>query len=328
MSHVTRWARTWSCSWTVTDYNPAVNNSTALLVLPQRTLLEFTGRDRATFLHNFTTNDIKALTPGQGCEAFAANIKGRIIAHLWIFVTENAIRVDAAPGMGPALLKHFDKYIITEDVQIADRSESRQSGLLVGPTAAELIAACGGATPAKSMGSYTCTGPLEISRVDWTVPDCFLVTCAKDAADAVWKSFQVAGAVRADERWEALRIAHGYPQDGVDLSGEMLVHEANRTPQTVSFRKGCYLGQEPIARLDALGHANRLLQTLELTGERPQPGTIVQDTDGQDLGRVTSSATDPRTGLSHALALLKRTATAGTVVFWEGQRQGVVQKTA
>ena len=305
------------------------NNLAWLIDTGPRTLIEITGRDRTVFLHNFTTNDIKSLKPGLGCEAFAANLKARILAHLWVFCTENSLLVDAVPSVGGSLLKHFDKHIISEDVQLTDLSANRQSRLLVGPEAEKVLIAAGGELPGTAMGDHLETQlagiAVHCSRVDWTTPSCLLLTTSADTATTVWQSLSQAGAVSRDDLWAPLRIEHGYPLDRVDLTEEMLVHEANRVAQTVSFRKGCYLGQEPIARLDAMGHANRLLQRIAIEqGDLPSCDTVLHDSHGQDVGRVTSSAENPLTGKRTALALVKQTVVTGTMVRWNENGQGHV----
>ena len=87
-----------------------------------RTRLEITGADRARVLHNLCTNEIRRLVPGDGCEAFLTNVKGKVIGFVDVYCRPDALVIETAPGQVSALLPHFDKYIITEDAQVHDRT--------------------------------------------------------------------------------------------------------------------------------------------------------------------------------------------------------------
>jgi hypothetical protein len=125
----------------------------------------------------------------------------------------------------------------------------------------------------------------------------------------LWDNLVAAGARPAGaEAFHPLRIAAGFPLHGIDVSAENLAQEAARTERAISFTKGCYLGQEPIARIDALGHVNRVLCRLQVaSGTPPQPGDEVADVARQAVGAITSAARVPGTDMSVALAMLRTT---------------------
>jgi folate-binding protein YgfZ len=122
-----------------------------------------------------------------------------------------------------------------------------------------------------------------------------LLSIARVDGDDAWQTLTQAGACPSGAAaFHALRIAAGFPLYGLDISEEQLAQEVGRTSRAISFTKGCYLGQEPIARIDAMGHVNRELRRLEFsTGPLPTPGTVVHDKpapDGKPIGQVTSAA--------------------------------------
>src|SRR5579862_2244532 len=103
------------------EYAAAVSEA-ALFDWSDHALIEITGSDRVTFLHNFCTNDVKGLAIGQGCEAFVANVKGRILGHVWVEAGAAALRLDAGPVPIERLMAHLERYVINEDVALGDRT--------------------------------------------------------------------------------------------------------------------------------------------------------------------------------------------------------------
>jgi folate-binding protein YgfZ len=305
-----------------------------LFDLSDRTQIELTGRDRATFLHNFCTNDIKKLTPGEGCEAFLTNIKGRIIGHLLIFAATESLWIDSVAGAEEFIATHLDRYLITEQVEIHRRGSERADLYLSGSGAGKMIEVTFGvAAPSGPWRTLPAGiegfGEIQIRRMDLGASLGFLLSVPRLAAERVIERLFAAGAIRGDRNlFEAMRIGAGFPEFGVDLTDENLAQEARRTTSAISFTKGCYLGQEPIARLDALGHVNRELCIVESSsGDVPPPGSPVFAS-GQTApaGQVTSSVRDPRTGRIWCLAILKTVCSAegAAVEMGEARQPGVV----
>ena len=293
----------------------------------ERALLELTGKDRASFLHNFCSNDIKGLQPGRGCEAFLTNIKGRILEHLFVFADADSLWVDGTPGHEEAVSTHLDRYLITEDVQIHRRSAERRTLWVVGAGATGWLQDVAGSEPLPAehlRHRWIETGNGErvhCRRFDLGGFPGWQVSGPISAIEAIARSGQEAGARSGSgELLEALRIESGLPRYGVDITDDHLAQECRRTAAAISFTKGCYLGQEPIARIDALGHVNRELAVLE--GKNPETpdsevavGTVILGPDGTPSGTLTSFAWHPRTRSHWGMAVLKRTASAeGTQV--------------
>ena len=283
----------------------------AMLSLNGRTHIEITGADRASFLHNFCTNHIKGLTVGRGCEAFVTSIKGRILFHVLVSAGIDSLWVETEPGYGPALIAHLDQYLITEDVQLFDRTETMGQLSLSGAGGEGLLSRVfeKPVTLPKTQGQILHEGVLVRRWGFGSAPGVSLVA-AKIALDS-WRSKLLAvGAVEAShEIFEALRIENGFPKYGVDITEDHLAQEANRTKLAISFAKGCYLGQEPIARIDALGHVNRLLcgVTTDEPAEFPAGSEVFATRESSiPAGTLTSAAVWPLTERGIGLGMLRR----------------------
>ena len=283
----------------------------AFFSLTGRTQIEMTGADRASFLHNFCTNHIKGLSPGQGCEAIVTSIKGRILFHVLVFAAADSLWIETEPGCGPALIAHLERYIITEDVQLADRTHDLMQLYLSGAGAEGLLSSVF-ATPLSlppKTGQILQAGVLVRRFGFGSAPGCSLVI-PRIALDTWRAKLLAAGAVEAPiELFEALRIEAGFPKHGVDLTEDHLAQEANRTKLAISFTKGCYLGQEPIARIDALGHVNRMLcgVVTDEPAEFPAGAEVFAARESTaPLGVLTSAAVWPLTQRGIGLGMLRR----------------------
>jgi len=304
--------------------------------LSDRIHVELTGSDRARFLHNFCTNDIKRLQPGQGCEAFVTSVQGKVLAHLFVFVAPDSLWIDSTPGSEDLLVAHLDKYLITEDVEIVRRSAEFGEVLVTGPRAAERLGEAGCDVSAlQSFEHRMCElGGIRVAvrRVDLLGAPGYLLLVGRDSLDAL-KNLLASRLPQGEvELFHMLRIEAGFPLYGIDISDNNLAQEVNRTAEAISFTKGCYLGQEPIARIDALGHVNQELRRLRFeSGSVPAPGTpLVTDTpDAKPAGIITSSSLSFMDDRPIALAYVRRhSLAAGTRLRWqtgEESHVGVVE---
>ncbi len=274
----------------------AATHAVAVFDLPDLALFEVRGDDRLSFLHNFCTNDIKRLQPGTGCEAFLTSIKGRVLGHLRVFATTDALLVVCERDATDAIVAHLDKYLITEDVQLRSRADDDDLLSVSGPAAeAWLRESCTTSAdwPPFSSGTLEIAGAaVTVLRCDLTRQPGFLLAVPHGVSADVRDWITATGVLPAGPPvFEALRIEAGAPRSGIDIGELNLAQEAGRTPQAISFTKGCYLGQEPIARLDALGHVNQELRSVAFEpGPTPAPGTPVQTAEGEPVGTITSSA--------------------------------------
>ncbi len=295
---------------------------------PGRSQLQLTGADRAKFLHNFCTNDIKKLQPGQGCEAFLTNIKGRILGHIFVFAGEHDLLIDTVPGDDLRIREHLDRYLITEDVQIEVVSEQFHCVYLFGPQAARHLHDAFGIDaaqlpPCGHLVRPTTAAPMTpawIRRIDVTAAPGFEIAMSATEAATSSTSFvhlnpQSPQPALVDEQtFAAFRIDAGFPVYGVDLTDQHLAQEAARTEKAISFNKGCYLGQEPIARIDALGHVNRELRCV-IFADSPVPDAPLKVIDAVSRAEVgTLTSTGEAGGVAVGLGMLRTSAGVGSRV--------------
>jgi folate-binding protein YgfZ len=283
-----------------------------------RTVIEVRGNDRSQFLHSFCTNDVKKLAPGQGCEAFITSHQGKTLGHVFIFCESERLVIGTVADQAASLIGHFDKFVISEDVTFQGLSDRVQIYLVTGKTAAAKLRELSGSEPPAEMLAFLqakiagcdCT----VFRVPYTGAESFFIRVAVGEAPAVRAALEAAGARPcSEEAIETLRLEAGFPYFGRDITDETLPQEVARDKQAISFTKGCYLGQETVARIDAVGHVNRLLARVRFEQDQiPAEGTPLLVA-GKQVGQTTSAAWSPAIGSPLAMAYLRRAhAASGT----------------
>ena len=291
------------------DY-AALTQGGGVASLGPRTQVEFTGRDRATFLHGLCTNDIKRLAPGGGCEMFLTNVQGRTVGYGYVFHGAESLVLETSPGQAESICAGLGRYIIREDVRLHDRSQQWSELVLAGPEAERCLRQAFSSevpgAPLSHVEVRTAEGPLSIRRVPFLGPTCFFIACGREAERAASAALQAAGAAACGGALEIARVETGSPLFGVDITSANLPQEVARDDRAISFKKGCYLGQETVARLDALGHVNWRLAGLRFAGQNvPAAGTEIEG-DGKVVARVTSAVWSLRLGAPLALAYVRR----------------------
>lgn len=291
----------------------AATTGCAVFDVSDAPLIELSGRDRVTFLHNFCTADIRRLPPGEGCEAFLTDVRGRLLAFLLVSATEDSLWLSSLLMDEEAVLAHLDRYLITEDVTLTSRTSQVGQLYLSGAQSAAVLEQLG--VPVGTLQKFgqhcqanTSAGELSVQRTDLLGPPGYLLSVARPELAALWEILKSLNARPAGAAaFHTLRIEAGLPLYGIDLSSEQIAQEAARTSRAISFTKGCYLGQEPIARLDALGHTNRELRGIRLlTPGLPVAGAAVRDETGTaEAGQITSASRLDDEQPAVALAVLK-----------------------
>ena len=300
----------------------AAKTGAAVFDLTGRTQLVLSGNDRAKFLHSFCTNDIKRLTPGDGCEAFVTSVQGKVLGHVFVFATHSSLLLDSVPGAAARLLPHLEKYHINEDIELRDVTAQSCVLYVSGPEAPARLTSLGvsgldALAPFQHRPELQLGVELFVRRVDYFETPGWQLVAPIEFRETLWPKLTEAGLrPTGSEAFEALRIEAGFPWYGIDFTDANLAQEVARTKLAISFTKGCYLGQEPIARIDALGHVNQELRRLKLAGlPVPPAGSEVLSAEGSPAGRVTSSALSFSDDLPVAIAMLRRNVTApGTAV--------------
>jgi tRNA-modifying protein YgfZ len=268
----------------------AAREGAALLTRPSGGVLEATGADRVRFLHGLLSNDIKNLEPGQACRAALLDSKARVLSLVSVLAEAGRLLIETPSGGAAKVQAVLERFIISEDVALRDASADWTILTLVGPKAEGLLP------------SAPCVGV----RTDELVLPTFDVWCAAPAADAAREALLKRGAsLLGEAAYESLRVEAGAPAFGRDVDESVLLPEAGLEDR-VSYDKGCYLGQETVARVKYRGHVNRALAGLVVEGSAgPRPGDVVRG-EGKELGRVTSAAWSFGFGGPLALAYLRR----------------------
>ncbi len=280
------------------DYR-TLTQGPAIVDRSYRSLLEVTGADRASWLHNLTSNEVKRLSPGEGNYAFALNLQGRILFDVNVLVRPNSIWLDIDRRFVDRARKHLDKYVVTEDVRVLDRTtESVRFGLvgaalkpwLVGqgmPNVANL--------PWFAMTEMTVgDGRISAVRHDFCGEFSIELFVPHERAVDIWGHLtQEITPARltpvGEEAVQIRRIEAGLPWAGHEISDEYLPAEIDPNARAVSYQKGCYLGQEIVERMRSRGVVARRLAGFHIDGDTVPPVPIeLPGPDGKPVGRLTS----------------------------------------
>lgn len=296
----------------------SVHRGAGVWILPE-SVLSLTGEDRTGFLHSVSSNDIKSLPPFQGCETLMLTSKGKIIFPFSVLASPDRLDVMASDELLPEIKSTIESSLIMEDVAVSDRGEERRFFHLAGPRLAELLKELNLLSPTAEEFSWNESDGISLIRrrrsletgVDVGVPA---------AAASEWFE-KISAAARAlgggpvgSIAQDILRIESANPKFGVDFTSDNFPQEAALEERAVSFTKGCYTGQETVARIKTYGGVTRRLVGLVVNGPVPAPGDKLFR-DGVESGRVTSAARSLKFSKSVALASAhKSVATDGATV--------------
>ncbi|HZL47432.1 MAG TPA: folate-binding protein [Solirubrobacteraceae bacterium] len=312
-----------------------------LLDRSERGKLALTGAGAKEFLAGQVTNDIEALSPGSGCYAAFLTPKGKMLGDLRILDLGDELLLDTERVALQTLFDMIRRFKIGYDVELHKRTVERGLLSLIGPTALQIAARAVG--PDGAMGSAERTaGPaagvlalpdLEHANMRAEVEGlgCTLIRtdvgvdilCAASDREAVCAALLSAGAQPASEAAsEIVRVEHGRPRYGIDLDDTVIPQEASLNERAVSFTKGCYVGQETVARLHYRGKPNRHLRGLRLSA--PGEAGAELRLGERVVGRLTSAVLSPAHG-PIGLALVRREAEPGaTLTVGDGETHAVV----
>jgi folate-binding protein YgfZ len=268
----------------------ALKSGAGFVELPHRGCIRLTGADRQSFFHNFCTNDIKQLGPGQICEAFVLNSKGKILGFVHAVADEDELLLLGHGDQGPALIQHLDMYLIREKVELSDAS-SEFCSLFTGQSAAtDKLLFGDGELPGQNEFANVDVGGVATRVLHLELAGFgYLLMCQAPDGAALKSSLADQGLIEcAEQALEILRVEQKTPWFGIDVDDSNLPQELQRDDKAISFNKGCYLGQETVARIDARGRVNQLLVGLKFPGgTAPAVGDELFDGDAK-VGRVTS----------------------------------------
>ncbi|MDA0214008.1 MAG: hypothetical protein O2875_01435 [Planctomycetota bacterium] len=302
-----------------TEY-AAIRRGAALCDLPQRGILEISGRDRIEFLQRMLTQDTKGFSAGQTRESFWLNRKGRIEADLLLCEIGDRILIDCAGAVAANTASTLTNFVFAEEVTIADVSAREYRLAIHGPEALHLLEFAGvDAHAIETLGAlHTCVAMkiADISCVLARADSCGVcgieIFVARTHALALWNSLMsIHDLLQGGQRrgrpcgWHAFnmaRIEGGTPLFEVDFGPASLPHETGLIDRRVSFTKGCYLGQEVVARMNSLGKPKQIVRSFRMMSdalpiESAQVFAVgTEGSIGDEVGVVTSSAMSPMLG--------------------------------
>ena len=263
----------------------ALREGAALVDLGFRTVVRAVGADRATFLQGMLTNDVATLAPGAGCVALLLTIQGRVTADVRVLAVEDALFLDVDVRARQAFVEALEQLIVADDVELTQSTPPVALIGLEGPGAERVLAI---ELAPYAHATRTLRGvEVRVQRASEVRGPGLVVHAPAPEAGRVWDALVEAGARPCGmEALEGRRIEVGVPRFGLDMDGSTLALEVP-VEAAISATKGCYLGQEVVARGTARGHVNRRLTVLRLSGPTPPVGApLVRD--GKEVGRLTS----------------------------------------
>lgn len=287
----------------------ALTSGAALLDRSERGKLALLGPEAKAALNGVVTNEVEALTPGTGLYAAVLTPKGKMVGDLRVLDRGGELLLDTER---PALQAVFDVVrhgLVGFDAQLDKRTLQRGLLSLIGPRSR----AVAGAPDLPEVEHASAAVQIAGAAVVLIATDLGVdVLCESDATPAVRDALLAAGATAVDEAdAEVVRVESGRPRYGIDLDDSVIPQEAGLNDRAVSFTKGCYVGQETVARLFYKGKPNRHLRGLLLDG--PAPAGAALRAGDREVGTLTSVVRSPRLG-DAGLALVRREAEPGTTV--------------
>jgi len=308
------------------------------------------GGDRLRFLHGQVTNDVKRLRPGEGCYAALVTAKGKMESDLNIFCLADELLLDFEPGLTEKISQRLEKYIVADDVQLVDAAPHYSLLSVQGPKAQDIVRASGlfrwGERPREPFpsspfasvkiphpnfgeiyvmnnlrldgmqGKVGCplpaAGAHDVAAIAQSGLDLFILNTSKSvvAEELITVAQSLGGRACGWQAFEIARIEAGIPRFGVDMDETNLPLECGIESRAISYRKGCYIGQEVINRVHSFGHVTKELRGLRLADDGkslPQRHDKLFK-EGKEVGYITSAVKSPKLSANIALGYVRREA--------------------
>jgi folate-binding protein YgfZ len=302
----------------------AARSTCGFIDLSHRGLLQLTGPDRLSFLQGMLSNDLRLLQPFEGQYATLLTQQGKVIADVRVLCSLNSFYLDFWENLKHRVIEHLNRYLVADEVEIADRSDEYATLSVEGPQSEALVQKLFRTSelPAKLMhhamvdvdGTAIC-----VVRASHTGESGFdLIAPRADLRNLAGRLTEsgkpISAAWVGEDTHNVLRVEAGIPRYGVDFSDDNLLLEVG-IENAYSYTKGCYLGQEVVERIRSRGHVNKKLCGLLLEGSDPANSGDPVQAYGKEVGRITSSVISPRLKRPIAMAYLnKEYWTAGTTL--------------
>ncbi|HZG51893.1 MAG TPA: aminomethyltransferase family protein [Pyrinomonadaceae bacterium] len=288
-----------------------------LIDLSARARIEVSGAEAVQFLNGLITNDVKTLEAGAWMLAAFPNVQGRLLAHARVARPggEVSFLLDTEAATHEKVFQTLQRFTLAGDFRVRDATgetaqfslQGTRAGAIIGSVFGGAFAQAGRRQRSAASVSWREGQQVVVLHATHTGEDGYDLVCPAGAAAAdLWEALTTAGARPVGfDAFEVLRVEAGEPRHGVDVTDTSVVLEAGRD-EAVSYTKGCYIGQEIIARIHWRGHVAKRLAGLVLEDERdPGAEAKVRTAEGKEIGRVTSHVFSPRLARRIALAILK-----------------------
>jgi folate-binding protein YgfZ len=273
-----------------------------------RDVVQVSGEERLSWLHTICSQHLTDLTDGDTTEALVLSPHGHVEQHWQLVELGGVVWIDTEPGAAPVVLDYLQKMRFLKRVEPADVSADWAVLSLVGPQVASVLTAAGLPLPAMRRAEALPDGGF-VRRMAWPAADAADLVVPRAQAEAVLERLHAAGATPAGTwAFEAVRVEARRPRLGFETDHRTIPHEIGFIGEAVHLNKGCYRGQETVARVHNLGKPPRQLVLLHLSGESdelPEPGTPVE-LDGRAVGFLGTAVHHHELG-PVALAVIKRT---------------------
>jgi folate-binding protein YgfZ len=309
-----------------------LREAAAWMDLSGRGKIRVSGEDRARLLHAMCSQDVESMQPGDGGYAFFLNAQGRILADANIFCFEGHFLLDTEPETARKIFEHLDRYIIADDVTLANETETTATLAIEGPQAEAALRDLGVTPPENDYGTVAWEDRIAAKVSSTGAPGYFIFLPAHAKNDFVRRLAGLPQADAAEAR--VVRIENGRPRYTEEITERYLVQETGQM-RGVHLSKGCYLGQEIVERVRSRAQIHRVLRRLEIdTAEPPAAGTKLSSAGARlegaiagggqvgtspvasgEAAEVTSSAFSPALGKTVALAYVRTPyAEPGTII--------------
>jgi folate-binding protein YgfZ len=308
----------------------ALHNGALFFDRSDRSRMRISGPKAAELVTGMVTNDVSSLNPGEGQYAAALTPKGKIVADLRIFAFPDSLLIDTSAAAAGGWKEMVRKYINPRIAQYHDVTQEIADIGIFGRSARSIVSRVTGVddrelaalTPYAHITAPFVDGSITVARVPEIELDGFeIFTPAASVGALKGKLHSAAVSPGSSETWEIARVESGRPVWGIDMDESTLPQEANFDELgAISYTKGCYIGQETVARVHFRGHVNRFLRKLRfVTRPAPPKGAELLDDSGKVIGDIRSVALSPRFG-GVALGMVRREIPPGTTLQakWNG----------
>lgn len=259
-------------------------------------LVKMTGQDRHAFLHNFCTNEIKAMPVQSVCEAFILDGKGKTRFHVHVLNTAQTLWLHSVAGDADDIIEHLDKYLMRDDVTMA-KADDFHGTFITGPNANTAIKSWLSDPPPKN---HVADVSDELVIANLELAGWGFLCLSQGSSIELDPKIPIA----TEKPLQAVRIENETPWMGIDIDGANLPQELRRDEKCISFTKGCYLGQETVARIDAIGRVNQVIAKIQSSQSMERNDPLHHG--DKAVGKVLSVSWSPDHDCFLALAMVRR----------------------